>query len=529
MLLSSLVFSACLSDYPKSLLPEDKAYDNATNLYINTVANLYHNIGGNKDSEGLQGTYRGIYDYNTFCTDEAIIPTRGGDWYDGGFWQNLYLHTWTSTDIALYDTWCYLYKAVMMCNHSLAQIDAHKNIITPDQYNKYKAEVKALRCLFYGELLDLFGRVPLVESDEVSLDKAKQVERGELFRFIVNELQSSLPFLADQRSNFEGEYYGRITRHVAEFMLARLMLNAEVYNDDNWIDGVRTLGSQILFNVDGQNMNAWEACIHYCDRIEAAGYTLEKYYNDNFRVHNEKSHENIFTIPMDKMKYQNEFWNLFRSRHYKHGECLGMAAENGSSATLSTVRAFAYGTDSVDTRFAFNFYSDTVHIDGKAVRQDNGKALVYHPLVMAIDLTGSPYEKTAGARMAKYEIDRTAHADGKLQDNDIVLFRFADVLLMRAEAKVRNGKNGQREMDAVRTRAGMPPRPATLNNILAERLLELMWEGTRRRDLIRFGLFGNAYDIRPRLENEQKGFTTVYPIPATALKLNRKLRQNYGY
>ena len=146
--------------------------------------------------------------------------------------------------------------------HSLAQIDAHKNIITPDQYNKYRAEVKALRCLFYGELLDLFGRVPLVESDEVSLDKAKQVERGELFRFIVNELQSSLPFLADQRSNFEGEYYGRITRHVAEFMLARLMLNAEVYNDDNWIDGVRTLGSQILFNVDGQNMNAWEACIH---------------------------------------------------------------------------------------------------------------------------------------------------------------------------------------------------------------------------------------------------------------------------
>ena len=90
-LLCLICFSSCLNTEPNGQLDENKAINNATNLYITAVASLYHNIGGTKDGEGLQGTHRGVYDYNTFCTDEAIIPIRGGDWYDGGFWQNLYL------------------------------------------------------------------------------------------------------------------------------------------------------------------------------------------------------------------------------------------------------------------------------------------------------------------------------------------------------------------------------------------------------------------------------------------------------
>lgn len=249
----------------------------------------------------------------------------------------------------------------------------------------------------------------------------------------------------------------------------------------------------------------------------------------NFSVHNETSVENIFTIPMDKIKYQNQFWYLFRSRHYAHGGALGMDAENGTAATLSTVHAYGYGTDSLDTRFAMNFYADTVKVDGKVVKMENGEPLVYQPLVMAENLTYSPYEKTAGARMAKYEIDRKAYTDGKLQDNDIVLFRFADVLLMRAEAKVRNGESGQSDLDAVRRRVGMPSRPATLDNILRERLLELMWEGSRRRDLIRYGLFHKAYDLRQPIEGESDAHTTVFPIPTKALDLNNKLTQSKGY
>ena len=146
-----------------------------------------------------------------------------------------------------------------------------------------------------------------------------------------------------------------------------------------------------------------------------------------------------------------------------------------------------------------------------------------------IDLTGSPYMQTAGAREKKYETDLTAYNDGKNIDNDIVLFRYADVLLMKAEAEVRNGENGDQELNEVRSRAGMPYRKATLENILKERLLELMWEGWRRQDLIRFDLFHKSYDLRTATTKEADRHTIVFPIPKKALDLNPLLMQNTGY
>lgn len=529
MAVAMLAMSSCLDESPKSLLDEDKAYDTPANLYINAVATLYNYIGGSSDSQGIIGTCRGVYDYNTFTTDEAMLPTRGGDWYDGGLWQNMYLHTWTPSDQTLNDTWNYLYKVIILCNHSLSVIDKHKSMLTDARTAAYKAEVTALRSLFYYELLDMFGNVPVVTSETTKLSDARQIGRSRLYARIIADLQQSLPYLPDERSNYEGDYYGRMTRPVAHFLLARLFLNSEVYADDDWTDGQRPDGSTMLFDIDGTKMNAWEACIYYCDKIDAEGYRLESDYAANFKVHNEQSVENIFTVPMDKVKYQNQFWYLFRSRHYAHGSAIGMDAENGSSATLSTVHAYGYGTSGQDSRYAINFYSDTLRVDGNIVRLDNGDPLIYRPLAIALDLTGTEYMQTAGARMAKYEIDRTAHADGKLQDNDIVVFRYADVLLMRAEAKVRNGESGYADLNAVRSRAGMPAREATLDNILQERLLELMWEGSRRPDLVRFGLFSKAYDQRPQLPGEESGYTTVFPIPDNALEMNENLSQNPGY
>ena len=119
LLFAVLTLSSCLNTESNGQLDERRALNNATNLYLTTVASLYGNIGGTRDGEGLQGTYRGVYDYNTFTTDEAIIPIRGGDWYDGGFWQNLYLHKWTAADSELQTMWNYLFRTVMLCNHSL--------------------------------------------------------------------------------------------------------------------------------------------------------------------------------------------------------------------------------------------------------------------------------------------------------------------------------------------------------------------------------------------------------------------------
>ena len=527
--LVAMMTTSCLSEDPRDQLYEDDIYNSANNIYINAVAVLYNYIGGSADSEGLQGTCRGIYDYNTLTTDEAMIPIRGGDWYDGGLWENMYQHKWSPNDLPLYNTWKYLYKVVVLSNKSLYIIDKYSHYLTEEQRATYEAEVRAVRALFYYYIMDMYGKVPIVTSYEQPQDEVVQSERSEIFRFIVDELQEVAELLPNEWSNKMGNYYGRVTRPVAHFLLAKLALNAEIYCDDNWTDGVPQNGKEIFFTVDGERLNAWQTCIKYCDKLAEAGYVLESDYSYNFAVHNENSNENIFTIPLDKNFYAAQFWYLFRSRHYNHGGALGGSSENGTSANISTVLAYGYGTDEEDARFEKNFYAGVVEVDGKPVMMDNGEPLEYFPLELKLNLTGSPYVKTAGARMAKYEVDRTSHSDGRQPDNDIVLFRYADALLMKAEAKVRNGEDGSLELNEVRGRVGMPHREATLDNILQERLLELVWEGWRRQDMVRFGIYHTSYDQRTQLPEEKSGYTTVFPIPQRSIDLNPRLKQNVGY
>lgn len=529
VLAMSLSLTSCLDETPKDQIPETEIYDSANSLYVNAVASLYNYIGAHEEGEGLQGTCRGIYDYNTLTTDEAIIPIRGGNWYDGGLWENMYDHTWTATDTDLYNVWKYLYKVIVLSTKSLETIEKHKALLTEQQRVDYAAEVRAVRAMYYYYAMDMFGRIPILQSSTQKTADIRQSNRSDVFWYVVKELQDVAPLLANEHSNLQGNYYGRVTRPVAWFLLAKLSLNAEVYTDDDWTDSSRPDGKTIMFDIEGNKKNAWQTCIHYCDLITAAGYKLEADYTKNFAVHNEGSTENIFTIPLDKILYLNEFHYLFRSRHYAHGGAYSGASENGTCATLHTMAVNGFGTETPDARLDMNFYTGKVEVDGKYVTMEDGTPLEYKPLAVEKNLTASPYLETAGARMKKYEVDRTAYSDGRMPNNDIVLYRYADVLLMKSEAKVRNGGSGDEEMNAVRSRVGMPSLSATLDNILNERLLELVWEGWRRQDMIRFGTYCKQYDIHTPSEADKKGYTTVFPIPEKTHELNPNLKQNPGY
>ncbi len=530
----AIACTACndfLTDDPTGGKEVNEIATNETQLYQNFVAALYNHVGGNTDNEGLQGTGRGVYDMNTFTTDEAIMPTRGGDWYDGGYWQNLYTHDWNGTD-GIGDVWKYLFKCVNLCNLSLEQIAAFETQNAASANTAaWRAEVRALRAMWLFYAMDLYGRVPIYSSSSPSVAEMALQSRSTAYRHIVAELQEALPLLPLQRSNHSGQYYGRLTRPVAWFLLAKLALNAQVYAHDDWTNAAtQPSGSDVTFAIDGAAMNAWQACQHYCSLIAAAGYSLEANQSACFAVNNEGSTENIFTIPMDKNLYGNIMVNLFRSRHYNHASALGLNGENGSSATIEAMQAFGYGTANEDPRLATTYYTGTVTgRDGSVVTLDDGTPLVYHPMQVRLDLTGSPYEQTAGARMAKYEIDYTGTKDGKQSDNDIVLFRYADVLLMQAEAAVRNGGSGDQWLNQVRSRAGVEPiAGASLQDILDERLRELAWEGWRRNDLVRYGQFTRAWSNRPQIDEDVQRYTLVFPIPGDYLSIAQSA-QNPGY
>ena len=533
--LTSYLFLSCsLDENPKDQIPEEEAYADADALFRNTVATLYNYIGGATDGQGLQGTCRGIYDLQTFASDEAIIPTRGTDWYDGGIWQELYRHDWTPGHPMLGNAWSYLYKVITLCNRSLELLESHQHLLKEIDYLDYVGEVRALRAIYYWYLMDLFGRVPIITTTHTSLSQLEQAPRSQVFKFVASELQQACPYLSREYSARPGDHYGRVTYHVACFVLAKLMLNAEVYLDNNWTDRDRPNGSTMMLSVNDTTMNAWEATVYYCKELEDSYYELEPTYTNNFEVHNENSSENIWTIPMDRDLYYNEMQYHFRSWHYRHAAAFGFTGENGACATKHTLQVFGYDTEEQDKRFLFNYFEGVVTNNNRHLVYDrNGNMLEYKPWEVELDLSDSPYLETAGARMNKYTVDKNATKDGKLMDNDIVLFRYADVLLMRAEALLRNGQaeEGQKYFNAVRKRVDAPDRTLTLQNLLNERLMELCWEGWRRQDLIRFGKYeslfmGDQWDAKV---DERDGHTTVFPIPGNMIDFNPNLTQNPGY
>lgn len=291
-ILLALLVTSCddfLTEKPTNSILAEQAINSEKELYLNAVATLYNHVGGCEDSKGLMGTGRGVYDLNTFTTDEAIMPIRGGDWHDGGFWQGLFLHQWGVNNTAVQKTWEYLYQVVMTCNESLESINLFSKSHPTVNVAPYRAEVKAIRAMYYYYLLDLFGRIPLVL--DTKLVDLKQSSRSDLLKFVVKELQEAAPLLTTSFSNRPGDYYGRITRPVVYFILAKLALNAEVYADDEWTDGKRLSGNNLFFTVNNKQLNAWQTTIAYCDALEALGYQLEDKYTTNFQVYNEMSSE----------------------------------------------------------------------------------------------------------------------------------------------------------------------------------------------------------------------------------------------
>ena len=496
-----LMMTGCsfLNEQPSSALTEEQAFGSMAALRNNAVLSVYMYLGGNADSQGLQGTGRGVYDLNSLTTDEQIIPTRGGDWYDGGYWQDLHNHAWTADDRSIRDTWDYLFKVVMLCNSGIVHIEAYnKADKDADLLAEYKAELRAVRAMYYWYLLDLYGRVPIVTRTDIPTDSIQLASRKQVYQFAVKELQESMPLLAKDHANHSlGEYYGRMTYFVASFVLMKLYINHVVYTGE-------------------EQPALYDSIVSLADMLSNY-YWLEDNLEDNFSLDNDLSMENIYVIPREVGKYVAQYKYEHRTLHYNHAAALGIGGENGTSATLETLDVFGYNTEHQDPRFDMYFYYGTVFVDNKMVYREDGKTpLVYEPDKVAMDVSNTPYEKTAGARLRKYEHDPNGIQDCNVAKNDIVLFRYADVLLMKAEAKLRKGQSAYNEIRKIRDRVGASEITSpTLQDIYHERWRELMWEGWHRNDMIRFGKW--------------TGHTTVFPIPQDMLLIHKDWLQNDGY
>lgn len=554
MLILGGLFSACsgfLDEDPKSKIPEEEAYKSEKLVYVNTIATIYTSFWNR-----LYGSTDNVHTLQEFSSDAWILPGRQGDWVDGGKWQSLFLHNYGPGNATIKSTWNALYTIIGNCNTSIDNLETFIQAGGESYLQDYQYEARAVRAILYYHLVDLFGRVPLVTSSKTVMADVNQSSRSEVYQFIVDELTDCIPHLPSGKCQNMGKYYGRVTKAVGYMAMAKVAINSPILSKDDWNDGslvggiakvapyVNQAGKNIKIALDGTTRDAWETVLYCQKQIEKEGYSLQPNFSQNFSKTNDSSVENIWTQPSDGTTYKVSDYNPTRTLHAAHASAYGLQGWNGACATVEQMKVFKYGTDEQDPRMDMTFFYGPVFVDGKPIDAGlgDGAQLCYNPMDVVVDFkedVPNQILKFAGARMSKYEVDNTTSSYLN-HNNDKVFWRYADALLLAAEAKVRMGQSGDAEVNEIRDRvqAGQKSN-VTLQDILDERMLEFSYEGMRRQDQIRFGTYTEPTTDRYAGVHhnvatgdyvvDNTGFTTVFPIPTSVLELNTKLTQNPGY
>lgn len=458
----------------------------------------------------------------TLSTDEAIMPARGGNWYDQARYEQLHKHTWGADHGFILDTWNYLSSVIVNVNQSIELIGEGETKRTA------VAELRVLRAVAIFMMMDLWGNIPLVTKFG-DITPPNTTKRADVFAFIEKEVRESLPYLSREAGTAT---YGRPNAYTAYALLAKMYLNAPVYT----------------------NTTRLNDAIVACDSIIQSGkFSVESNFRKMFFIDNgPQIPEFIFAVPYDPattngfMLY-NRYW-LPRSLQTKY------SLKVQPSAPMSTIPSFyAYFNDDGDVRkrmwltgkqYLYNGSPVIVNTTKKGYDEeytgaDGGDPLAYHvELTPDIVLRGTrPFdcgndEKAwnMGYRSIKFYPDSTSAT--RNQNTDIPVFRYSDILLMKAEAILRGGTAtlGHTPVSLVNEVRSKRTTSTALSSvdlefIYAERTREFVGENWHRNDMIRFGKYEDAWGFKTDSDVRKR----LFPIPNNARQLNPLLEQNEGY
>ncbi len=485
--------------------------------YKQALAGVYGNLSltgtGDAGSSFLVGIDAGTSQFGRclwylqdLTTDEAIWSYEN----DGGV-ADLQRNIWTSSNPILLGVYSRTMAEVAIANDFLNQSTPEKlsarGITNPSDVsviNLYRQEVRVLRAFAYYTMMDLFGKAAMYTGSESVNFQGPESSRAQLFSFVENELNAVIPDLKAARTN----EYGRVDQAVAQMILAKMYLNAEVY-----------IGTP-----------KYAECLSQCNNIIAGGYTLNTNYLNNFKADNNTSPEMIFTLQSDGKVTQN----YGATTVIINGE-VGSIESNGAALGVGGWG----GALRLRKQFVQKF-------DGPEFANDARNTIFSG--TRAIDITNISTQ-SQGFILSKFSNKTSAGVAGSnstFVDTDFPLFRLGDVYLMYAEAQMRrdgatNSSLTQNAdatslgyINALRARANSTTvTAANLPFILDERARELHWEGQRRQDLIRFGKYTTGYNWAWK-GNSLYGTSIsdnlkLFPVPDNSLKSNLNLTQNPGY
>ncbi len=487
-----------------------------TNLDEEILDGIANNTsaGGTVDVTAiLQSTYEGLRDFNgqggvfamdEMSTDAMVGPTRGGDWDDNGSWRQLHNHSWGPDHVEVRGAFNSLLSNVYKCNLVI------ENGGTPSQI----AQAKFLRAWYYYNVVDLFGQAPYRPAGSNLLDEPKVMTRSEATDMIIKDLEEALPALS---AKVVGDP-SIASKDAANFLLAKVYLNKFVFKGAAQADAADM--TKVVQYVDALSLT------------NSLSTTGDGYWN-NFQPENNTSGEVIFSSKNRRGKPDGNTQSRWRMcNHYNQIP--------GGWNGFSTVGEYYDKFQSTDKRAKFTNDSIVKKMGNPAGFQigqqfepggvkklkDRNDNLLSFTKEVSLVISGDAIEY-AGIRGVKYVPD---FANLDQPENDLVLFRYSDALLMKAEAIARGGSAGSgitptAIMSQLAARAGVTAAATTLEGIYAERGRELWWEGWRRNDAIRFGKFLAPRALKPGTSDNKY---LLYPIPADAL-FNSNLKQNPGY
>ena len=468
-------------------------------------------------------------------TDAIVMPANASGWYNGGEYNRAHHHTWTSMEPQLEAFWNEFVSGVVKCNTALDLLNSGRLEASKEDIEYAKYEVRAVRAFYYWYLTDLFGDFPLVTTTaEQSLPE--KTPRADICSWIEGELIEIIPHLTEESGINQ---YGRMNQWAARTLLATLYLNWEVYT----------------------GTPRWEDCITQCDEvIISRKYDLEANYKDAFKAYGmETSPEIIFTIPYDNATHSWGNRLHCASWHNLCQKVFSLTDGPYGEGCIAAVPQFIDTYDEDDTRLKDTWLMGKMYLpDGSPALietgANKGKQLEFTKEMKDGDLVG----EGEGYRMWKFEVAKGSYAQS---DTDYPLFRYADVLMMKAEALLRLGRSGAGALvTQVRQRAFRdtdPSKATVTDEQLAEnscyrygyvenyRIVddgdqtpvkfgrmydelgwEFVWECHRRRDAIRFGV----YTTKSWLSHKPNGdYRIVFPLPEKKLAANPNLKQNPDY
>ncbi len=517
---------------PKNGLTEAVAFSDSESyrLYLSKLYGSFMLTGqdgpdGDADlsiinDEGFSSYIRAYWKAQELTTDEAVIS-----WTDAGI-REMHEHSWTAGNQFVRVLYYRIFYTIALSNDFLNQssesnLDAY-GITEADrvEIRAFRNEARFIRALSYFHALDFYRSVPLLTS--ITSELPFQAEPKALFDFIVQELEDVEANLPDPKAN----QYGRADKAAVWMLQAQLYLNAEVFIGESMYDQVLTVTEKVI----------------------AAGYTLTPNYDDLFKADNHTSTEVIFAFSSDGVSSLN--WGGttfmvnaaiggFMNDNIVDGTEKVIDGGDGTEVSLPDEGLTNYGvgggwagmrtTSAMLDKFQFGTPSQ----DPRGIFYSNGQSL-------EIEDIAEFQEGIAVPKFVNNTSDGTAGSNVDQVDTDFPYFRVADAYLMYAEAVVRSG-NGNRAtavqlINELRERAygdasaNISDADLTTAFVMDERVRELYWEATRRRDLIRDNKFTKNY-VWPWKGNEKDGIETedfriIFPIPSSELESNPNMVQN---